>query len=331
MRARVDAALLAAAPDRGQGGQPGVRDARRAVGLARRHQAVPPARQQAARATPSTAGPRASRRRPARSGRASRPASAWRSPAQWLAAHFNRPGFELFDYDVYALARRRLHDGGHLRRGRLARRPPRSSSNLCWIYDNNQITIEGDTELAFTEDVADALHRPTAGTSRASATPTTSTMLDARVRRRSRTTTDRPTLIIVDSHIGYGSPHKQDTHAAHGEPLGDDEIARDQAALRLARGREVPRARRRAASTSPTASARAASELRARVGGELYDDYAEQYPQLADELDAHAAARAARRLGRATCPTFPADAKGAGRPRGVGQGAERARAERCRG
>ena len=150
---RLDAALLAAAPDRRQGGQPEVRDARRAVGAARRHQAVPPARQQVPRPSRVPLDHAASRRRPARSARAWPPASAWRSPRSWLAAHFNRPGFEMFDFDVYALC----GDGcmmegisgeaaslaGHLK-----------LANLCWIYDNNHITIEGNTALAFSEDVA---------------------------------------------------------------------------------------------------------------------------------------------------------------------------------
>ncbi|MBL8292485.1 MAG: transketolase [Bryobacterales bacterium] len=140
---------------------------------------------------------------------------------QWLAARYNRPGFDLFDFDVYALC----GDGcmmegisseaaslaGHLR-----------LSNLCWIYDNNHITIEGNTALAFSEDVAtrflaygwNVTHVGDAND------------LDMLVRalRTFRNTHDRPTLIIVDSHIGYGAPHKQDTSGAHGEPLGEAEI-----------------------------------------------------------------------------------------------------------
>ena len=95
---------------------------------------------------------------PARSARASRPASAWRSPARWQAATFNRPGFELFDYNVYALC-----GDGDLMEGIGAEAASLAGhlrlANLCWIYDNNQITIEGDTDLAFSEDVATALRR----------------------------------------------------------------------------------------------------------------------------------------------------------------------------
>jgi transketolase len=140
---------------------------------------------------------------------------------RWMAAHFNRPGFELFDFKVYALT----GDGcmmeglsgeaaslaGHLK-----------LSNLCWIYDNNRITIEGRTDLAFTEDVAarfsgygwNVLHVDNANDL---------TML-SKAFHNFRDTHDRPTLVIVDSHIAFGAPHKQDTHAAHGEPLGDEEI-----------------------------------------------------------------------------------------------------------
>ncbi len=141
--------------------------------------------------------------------------------AQWMAAHFNRPGFDMFGYNVYALA----GDGcmmegvtgeaaslaGHLK-----------LSNLCWIYDNNQITIEGHTGLAFSEDVATRFLGYGWNVLRVGDAN------DLNMARRAfqtfQKTTDRPTLLIVDSHIAYGSPNKQDTHAAHGEPLGEEEI-----------------------------------------------------------------------------------------------------------
>ncbi len=140
---------------------------------------------------------------------------------QWMARYFNRPGFEMFDYDVYALC----GDGcmmegvsgeaaslaGHLK-----------LSNLCWIYDNNQITIEGHTDWAFSEDVATRFIGYGWNVTRVG-DANDLTMLE-RAFRTFRNTQDRPTLIIVDSHIAYGSPNKQDTSAAHGEPLGDEEI-----------------------------------------------------------------------------------------------------------
>ncbi len=142
---------------------------------------------------------------------------------QWMANYFNKPGFEMIDYDVYALC----GDGcmmegisgeaaslaGHLK-----------LPNLCWIYDNNGITIEGHTALAFSEDVAarfkaygwSVLHVTDANDLKA---------LEGAF-ETFKNTNDRPTLIIVDSHIGYGAPTKQDTHTAHGEPLGEEEIRR---------------------------------------------------------------------------------------------------------
>jgi len=141
---------------------------------------------------------------------------------KWLAANYNTPEFEMFDYNVYAVCGDGcLMEGisgeaaslaGHLK-----------LSNLCWIYDNNHITIEGNTSLAFTEDVATRFIGYNWNVVRVG---------DAndleRLEKAFHTfhkTSDRPTLIIVDSHIGYGSPNKQDTHGAHGEPLGEEEIA----------------------------------------------------------------------------------------------------------
>jgi transketolase len=140
---------------------------------------------------------------------------------KWMASYFNRPGFEMFDYSVYALA----GDGcmmegvsgeaaslaGHLK-----------LSNLCWIYDNNHITIEGNTALAYSDDVATRYIGYGWNVTRVG-DANDQDML-SRAFKVFEATTDRPTLIIVDSHIAYGAPHKQDTSAAHGEPLGEEEI-----------------------------------------------------------------------------------------------------------
>lgn len=140
---------------------------------------------------------------------------------RFLAARYNRPGFEIFGYHIYALcgdgclmegiASEAASLAGHLGLG-----------NLCWIYDNNHITIEGATHITFTEDVAarfraygwNVLHLPDANDVHA---------MEAAL-RASRVDAGKPTLLVLDSHIGYGAPNKQDTAAAHGEPLGDDEI-----------------------------------------------------------------------------------------------------------
>ncbi|MGH9776522.1 MAG: transketolase [Candidatus Acidiferrales bacterium] len=140
---------------------------------------------------------------------------------KWMASYFNRPGFEMFDYDAFALC----GDGcmmegisgeaaslaGHLK-----------LSNLCWIYDNNKITIEGHTDWAFSEDVATRYLGYGWNVLRVGDANDLD-MLD-RAFQTFRNTHDRPTLIIVDSHIAYGAPNKQDTSAAHGEPLGEEEI-----------------------------------------------------------------------------------------------------------
>jgi transketolase len=141
---------------------------------------------------------------------------------KWLAARFNQPGFEkLIDFNVYALC----GDGcmmegisaeaaslaGHLKLG-----------NLCWIYDNNRITIEGHTDLAFSDDVATRFIGHGWNVTRVG--DANDLQMLARAFRTFLSTRDRPTLIIVDSHIAYGAPNKQDSSAAHGEPLGEQEI-----------------------------------------------------------------------------------------------------------
>lgn len=140
---------------------------------------------------------------------------------KWLADFFNKPGYELINYNIFAIA----SDGcmmegisgeaaslaGHL-----------GLDNLIWIYDNNHITIEGHTALAFSEDVAARFmgykwHVQRVGDAN------DIELLEQTI-HRALEEKGVPSLIIVDSHIGYGSPNKQDTSAAHGEPLGEEEI-----------------------------------------------------------------------------------------------------------
>jgi transketolase len=141
--------------------------------------------------------------------------------SRWMAAHFNRPGFAMIGFDVYALA-----GDGCLMEGVSAEAASLAGhlklSNLCWIYDNNKITIEGHTHLAFSEDVATRFIAYGWNVTRVGDANDLE-MLE-RALRTFKKTGDRPTLIIVDSHIGYGAPTKQDSHAAHGEPLGLEEI-----------------------------------------------------------------------------------------------------------
>ncbi len=141
---------------------------------------------------------------------------------RWMGTYFNRPGFDdLINFNVYALcgdgdmmegiSHEAASLAGHL-----------GLSNLCWIYDNNHITIEGNTALAFSEDAATRFIAYGWNVTRVGDANDLE-MLE-RAFRTFHKMTDRPTLIIVDSHIAYGAPHKQDTSAAHGEPLGEEEI-----------------------------------------------------------------------------------------------------------
>src|SRR5437868_7205688 len=140
---------------------------------------------------------------------------------RWLAARFNRPDNELFNYRVYAIcgdgclmegvSHEAASLAGHL-----------ELSNLLWIYDNNHITIEGNTSLAFSDDVAARFMSYHWNVLRVGDANDLA-LLDQALRTAQKET-ERPTLIIVDSHIAWGAPNKQDTHSAHGEPLGEEEI-----------------------------------------------------------------------------------------------------------
>jgi len=140
---------------------------------------------------------------------------------RWLASRYNRPGFEIFDYDIYAICGDGcLMEGigseaaslaGHL-----------GLDDLCWIYDDNHISIEGSTRITFTEDVAARFMAYGWNVLTVGDANDTERIEDAL--EIFHKTEGRPTLIILHSHIGYGAPHKVDTAAAHGEPLGEDEV-----------------------------------------------------------------------------------------------------------
>ncbi len=140
---------------------------------------------------------------------------------KWLGATYNRPGFDLFDFNVYALC-----GDGDTMEGITSEAASTAAhlrlSNLCWIYDSNRVTIEGHTDLALSEDVAGrylAYGWNVLSVGDANDTERLQQAYETFLR-----TEDRPTLIIVHSHIGYGSPHKHDSAEAHGEPLGEDEV-----------------------------------------------------------------------------------------------------------
>jgi len=223
---------------------------------------------------------------------------------RWLASYFNRPGFALFDYKIWAIcgdgdmmegiSSEAASVAGHLK-----------LSNLCWIYDNNHISIEGKTDLAFSEDVAarfaaygwDVTHVHDAND------------LDALAHayRHALAVNERPKLIVVDSHIGFGAPHRQDTKEAHGEPLGEEEVKLakraygwpEDAKFLVPDGirenfRDVLGKRGRQLSTGWRA---------------LFKKYAGQYPDLADQFTRLQQRELPHEWDK-DLPTFPADAKG---------------------
>jgi transketolase len=224
--------------------------------------------------------------------------------SRWLAATYNRPGHELFDYNVYALA----GDGcmmeglsgeaaslaGHL-----------GLSNLCWIYDDNRISIEGPTSLAFTEDVATRFLGYGWNVTRVS--DANDLEMLTRAYRCFLGTTDRPTLIIVQSHIGYGAPHRQDTKEAHGEPLGPDEVRLAKQAYgwdpnaQFLVPDEVPKYFR-------ANLGRRGGEIR-RAWLERLAAYQREYPDLGRQLDCIQQRRLPEGWDR-ELPVFPADPKG---------------------
>ena len=140
---------------------------------------------------------------------------------QWLAAHYNRPGFEIFNYNVWAFC-----SDGDLMEGVGSEAASLAGHlklpNLCWIYDANQITLDGPADWSFTEDVAMRFRGygwNVAHVGDANDLPALAAAFQQFLANRTS-----PTLVVVNSHIGYGAPHKQDTNAAHGEPLGADEV-----------------------------------------------------------------------------------------------------------
>src|SRR5262249_20251121 len=224
---------------------------------------------------------------------------------RWMAARYNQPGFEdLIDFNVFAvcgdgcmmegISAEAASLAGHLR-----------LSNLCWIYDNNHITIEGHTQLTFSDDVATRLIGHGWNVTRVG--DANDQEMLARAFRAFENTPDRPTLIIVDSHIAYGAPHKQDTSAAHGEPLGEEEVRLTKRAYGWPEDAHflVP----------PGVYEHFSQGIGARGKG-LRDawfakvkDYRAKYPDLAEELYRMQHRQMPEGWDR-DIPTFPADAKG---------------------
>mgnify|MGYP003576390490 FL=1 len=223
---------------------------------------------------------------------------------KWLASRYNKSGFDLFDYNIYAICGDGcLMEGvgseaaslaGHLQ-----------LDDLCWIYDNNHITIEGKTSITFTEDVAARFLAYRWNVLRVGDANDLQRIEDALAVFRK--TSDRPTLIILDSHIGYGAPHKVDTAAAHGEPLGDDEVRLAKRAYGWPEEAKflVPDGVMDAFDKGIGARGAAAR----RRWEALFADYAKQFPDLAREIDQMQRRELPQGWDR-DLPTFKADAKG---------------------
>jgi len=224
--------------------------------------------------------------------------------SKWLASHYNRPGLEMFNYNVYAIcgdgdmmegvASEAASLAGHLK-----------LSNLCWIYDSNRVTLDGPADWSFSEDVKLRFQGYRWNVLQVEDANDLNALSDAY--SRFLKAQDQPTLIIVNSHIGYGSPNKQDKAAAHGEPLGADEVKlvkkfygwpEDSQFLVPDGVREKFR----------EGIGKRGSELHSRWVKQ-FDDYSKQYPDLADQLN-RIQRRELPQGWDKNLPTFPPDPKG---------------------
>ena len=223
---------------------------------------------------------------------------------KWLANRYNRPGFEIFNYNIYAVC-----GDGCMMEGVASEAASLAAhlglDNLCWVYDNNHITIEGNTRIAFTEDVAARFLGYGWNVLRVG---------DANDIERIehaidvfQKTKDRPTFIVLDSHIGYGSPHKQDTAAAHGEPLGDEEIGLSKRFYGWPEDAKflVPDG----VYEHFAAGIGARGAKAQRQWTELFASYRAKYPELATEVDQMQRRELPTGWDR-NLPVFPADPKG---------------------
>ena len=224
--------------------------------------------------------------------------------SRWLGANFNRPGFEIFNFNVYAFC-----GDGDLMEGVGSEAASLAGhlklANLCWVYDNNRVTLDGPADVSFTEDVGarfkgygwNVVHVGDAND------------LDALAKGYDTflQTSDRPTLIIVNTHIGYGSPHKQDTSEAHGEPLGEEEV------------RLVKKAYGWPEDAKFLVPDGVLENFRQGIGKRGHDleqkwqgsfaEYTKKFPELADQINRMQHRELPDGWDK-NLPTFPADAKG---------------------
>ena len=223
---------------------------------------------------------------------------------KWLADRYNRPGFEIFDYNIYAvcgdgcmmegISSEAASLAGHL-----------GLDNLCWVYDNNHITIEGNTSITFTEDVAARFLGYGWNVLRVGDANDIDRIQHAL--EVFRKTKGRPTFMILDSHIGYGSPHKQDTAAAHGEPLGEEEVRLTKRDYGWPEDAKFLVPNGVYENFAAGIGARGAEARRQWT--ELFAAYRAKYPELATEIDQMQRRELPAGWDR-NLPVFPADPKG---------------------
>ena len=223
---------------------------------------------------------------------------------KWLAENFNRPGFTIFNFNVYSIC-----GDGDLMEGVASEAASLAGhlklSNLCWIYDNNRVTLDGPAAWSFSEDVMTRFVGYGWNVTRV-ADANDPGML-ARAYETFLKTADRPTLIVVDSHIGYGSPNKQDSSDAHGEPLGEAEVRL------VKRNYGWPED---AKFLVPDGVYEQFKNGVGKRGGEVhaawvanFAEYKKQFPQLADQLSKMQNGQLPDGWDK-DLPVFPADSKG---------------------
>jgi len=223
---------------------------------------------------------------------------------KWLANRYNRPGFPIFDYRIYAVCGDGcLMEGVGSEAASLAGHL--GLDNLCWIYDNNRITIEGHTNITFSEDVA--MRFLAYGWNVLRISDANDIGRIEHCLERSRQNTGSPTLIILDSHIGYGSPHKQDTAEAHGEPLGEEEIRLTKRAYGWPADGKFLVPDGVYEHFEEGVGKRGASAC--RDWKQLFEEYRSPYPELAAEIDRMQRRELPEGWDR-NLPVFPADPKG---------------------
>ena len=223
---------------------------------------------------------------------------------RWMAQYFNRPGFPLIDYDVFAFCGDGcLMEGvsgeaaslaGHLK-----------LSNLCWVYDNNRITIEGNTSLAFSEEVGARFRAygwKVTQVKDANDVPALAQAFTA-----FKNETEGPSLIIVDSHIAFGAPNKQDTHGAHGEPLGEEEIRLTKKNYGWPEDAKFLVPEDVLTHFQAGVGARGKAERHAWLT--VFQTYQERYPELAEQLSQMERRQLPENWDRGL-PEFPANPKG---------------------